>query len=103
MILEPMVLRPELRKTLFWDTDYNSIDYEKHARFVIERVLTRGNWNDWQELKKYYGLKKIKEEAVRIRYLDKRTLNFCQTFFNIGKESFRCCNTERSVRKLWNY
>jgi len=97
------IMKPKLSKALFWDTDYNTIDYEKHARFVIERVLTRGNWNDWQELRMYYGLSKIKQEVVRIRYLDKLTLNFCHTFFNIQKENFRCYNTERSIRELWNY
>lgn len=96
-------LKPVLRKTLFWDVDFLSIDYERHARFVIERVLTRGNWNDWQELRKYYGLDKIKNEALHLRYLDKVTFSFCHTFFNIPKEKFRCYNTEPSIRQLWNF
>ncbi len=29
-------MRPVLNKTLLWDTDYDSIDYTKHASFVIE-------------------------------------------------------------------
>lgn len=95
--------KPILNKALFWDTDFEQIDYENNARFIIERVLTRGNWNDWKELKKYYGLNKIKDEALQIRYLDKITLNFCHTFFNIQKEKFRCYNTEPSIRQLWNY
>jgi len=96
-------MKPILSKTLFWDIDFDTIDYEKHARLVIERVLTRGNWNDWQELKKYYGLTKISSEVVNIRYLDKITFNFCHTFFNIQKEKFRCYNTAPSIQQLWNY
>ena len=96
-------MRPNLSKVLFWDIDYSEIDFEKHARFVIERVLTRGNLHDWKELKRYYGLDRIKKEVVNIRYLDKITLNFCHTFFNIQKEKFRCYNTEPSIRQLWNY
>ncbi len=96
-------MKPDINKALFWDIDYDNINYKEHARFVIERVLTRGNFNDWQELKRYYGLGKIKEEVVNIRYLDKTTLNFCQKFFNIKKEKFRCYNTEPSIRKLWSY
>ncbi len=96
-------LKPLLRKTLFWDVDPLGIDYEKHARFVIERVLTRGNWNDWLELREFYGLEMIKNEALQIRCLDKVTLNFCHTIFKIPKEKFRCCNTEPSIRKLWSY
>ncbi len=96
-------MKPILSKSLFWDIKYEELDYEKHARFIIERVLTRGNLNDWKELKRYYGLAKIKDEALLIRYLDKVTLNFCHTFFNIQKEQFRCYNTEPSIRQLWNY
>ena len=32
-------MKPGLNKALFWDIDYKSVDYEKHARFIIERVL----------------------------------------------------------------
>lgn len=95
--------KPNFNKALFWDTDYNSIDFKKHARFVIERVLTRGNLDDWNELNKLYEIDKIKEEVVKIRYLDKITLNFCHTYFNIQKEKFRCYNTEPSIRELWSY
>jgi len=94
---------PNLNIALFWDTDFQNIDYEEHSRFVIERVLTRGNLQDWKELKHYYGIEKIKDEVVKLRYLDKITLNFCHTFFNIQKEDFRCYNTEPSIRQLWNY
>lgn len=94
---------PKLNNALFWDIDFEQIDYRKNVRFVIERVLTRGNLQDWQELKRFYGLAKIKEEVIQIRYLDKITLNFCHTFFKIPKEKFRCYNTEPSIRQLWNY
>ncbi len=96
-------MKPNLSKPLFWDVDYESIDYEKNSRFVIERVLTRGNFQDWRELRDFYGLDKIAEEVIEIRYLDKLTFNFCHKLFNIEKEKFRCYNTEPSIRQLWNY
>lgn len=61
--------KPNFNKALFWDTDYNSIDFKKHARFVIEKVLTGGNLNDWNELNKLYKIDKIKEEVVKNRHL----------------------------------
>ncbi len=96
-------MKPVLRKELFWDVDYKSIDYEKNARFVIERVATRGNFNDWNSLKAFYGMKRIKMEIVNIRYLDKVTLSYLSTIFKIKKEKFRCYNTEPSIKALWNY
>lgn len=96
-------MKPNISISLFWDVDYENIDFERNARFIIERVLTRGNLNDWFALEKYYGLKRIKLEVVNIRYLDKLTLNFCNSIFNIKKENFRCYNTELSIQQLWDY
>ncbi len=95
--------RPKLNKALFWDTDIKSIDFDKHARYVIERAITRGDIHDWKEIMNYYGLNKIKEEIVNIRHLNKLTFNFCQIFFNIEKSKFRCYNTDPSIQQLWNY
>ncbi len=93
----------ELSKTLFWDTDISKIDYEKNARHIIERVLQQGMLSDWFEIKNYYGLDRIKNEVLQIRYLDKVSLNFCSKYFHISKEQFKCYNTEQSIQKLWNY
>jgi len=59
--------------------------------------------NDWRELKAYYGLERIKEEVLIMRYLDQKTLNFCSIYFNISKTDFRCYNIPQSTRELWNY
>ena len=42
---------PLKNKSLFWDIDINMLDYDKHTRFIIERVLLKGDLPDWFELK----------------------------------------------------
>jgi hypothetical protein len=96
-------MKPVFRKELFWDVDYDNIDFEDHARFVIGRVVMRGNLDDWNALKEFYGLEKIGSEVVNIRYLDKRTLSYLSAILNIKKEDFRCYNTEPSIKALWDY
>jgi hypothetical protein len=96
-------MKPVFRKELFWDVDYDNIDFEDHARFVIGRVVMRGNLDDWNTLKEFYGLEKIRTEVVNIRYLDKRTLSYLSAILNIKKEDFRCYNTEPSIKALWDY
>lgn len=32
---------------LFWDIDPNNIDMEKHASFIVHRVLEYGTIEDW--------------------------------------------------------
>ena len=93
----------KLSRTIFWDVNYDTIDWEKHARFVMERVLMRGTLEDVKQLKSYYGLEKIKEEIIQSRYLDRVTLNFCSVFLGIPKEEFRCYIPKQSNPTPWNY
>ena len=90
-------------KNLFWDVDENDLDIQQRSRFIIERVLMRGRIQDWLTINRIYGLDKIKEEAIRIRYLDKVTLNFCSTYFHIPKSKFVCYNQPQSIQQLWDY
>ena len=75
---------------LFWDVDKKKIDPEGHARFVIGRVLMRGNRQDWNSLKTFYGLERIEHESLQLRYLDKKTLAFVSCYFNRDIKEFRC-------------
>ena len=81
---------PNLCSSLFWDVDYTGIQWQKNYRFVIERVLERGTFEDWQEIKRFYGMDKIEEAAVQARWLDNTTLSFCSNYLQIPKEQFRC-------------
>ncbi len=50
--------RPDLskiRKILFWDTTFDKIDWEKHKRSIIKRVFQRGNEEEKNEIKRFYG------------------------------------------------
>lgn len=94
--------KPTINPVLFWDADVSKIDWEAHASYVIERVLTRGSISDWSEIKRFYGMERIKNEAVDLRYLDKLTLNFCSIIFKIPQSEFRCYNTPQSIQTLWN-
>jgi hypothetical protein len=94
--------KPTINPVLFWDTEISKIDWEAHASYIIERVLTRGNLQDWSEIKRYYGLERIKNEALDLRYLDKMTLNFCSLIFKTPESEFRCYNTPQSIKTLWN-
>jgi len=58
-----MEQRPDLsiiRKTLFWDTDINTIDWNKQYKAVIQRVFERGNDEEKKEILRFYGKGKIK-------------------------------------------
>lgn len=93
----------KLSSYLFWDVDLEGLDYKLHARFVIERVLMRGTLDDWNQIRDHYGNEYIKKEVVQIRYLDKLTLNYCSSYFNIPKPSFKCSSIKQSFQTHWDY
>lgn len=82
----------ELNKSLFWDVQINDLNLDIHARFIIARVISRGNLADWAMIKRIYGLKRIKQESLQIRSLDNKSLSFLSAYFAKGKKEFRCCN-----------
>ncbi len=42
-----------LSRVLFWETNYDTIDWDKNVRYVIERVVTYGNMSDWNAIRAY--------------------------------------------------
>lgn len=92
---------PKLRPELFWDSDFEKIDYVNNYRYIIERVLDRGTLDEWFEIKRYYGLEKIKEASVQARWLKDKVLNFCSIYFEIPINQFRCYNTPHFQQRLW--
>lgn len=71
------------RQSLFWDVDPKTIDPQKHARYIIERVLLRGDVEDFRRVMETYGEEKIKESVLQNKTLDKRSQNFWCLYFNI--------------------
>lgn len=66
---KPNVRTPDfsiLRKSLFWDTDIEKIDWEGRRRAVIRRVLERGNIAEKKEISRFYGSKRVAEVASSI-------------------------------------
>jgi hypothetical protein len=86
---------------LFWDVDKTQLDIDLSAAFVIERVLEYGLMKDWNLLKSYYGLDKIKEVSLNIRCLDPVTLSFVSFLFEIPETEFRCYKYTRSAQNFW--
>ncbi len=68
-----------LSPDLFWDVDPATIHAEKNARWLIERVLQRGKWEDWLVIKNYYSKKTLWSLAPRLR-MDDKAHNFLRLY-----------------------
>lgn|SRR5690606_9924170 len=92
----------DFSKHLFWDVDLAQFDLDQYPEFMVQRVLEYGLINDWNLLKSYYGMEKIKNSCLKLRTLDAVSLSFVSTIFNIDKKEFRCYKHRQLVKNSWN-
>jgi hypothetical protein len=93
----------QLRPSLFWDVNVDSIDLQIHRASVIERIILRGRFNEFKDILNYYGQDVVKDTILQIRYLDKVTLAFCSAFFDLPLSEFRCYKLAQLNPEHWNY
>ncbi len=83
--LDELILKDSFpfSKYLFWDTPIGNIDIKKNYRYIIERVLTRGQLKDFYLLTRMYTSDEIKKALYKSREMDAKTANFCSLYFDI--------------------
>jgi plasmid maintenance system antidote protein VapI len=57
----------KLRTVLFWDTDINSINWEKSKASIIKRIFERGNQQELTEIIRFYGKKEIEKVLIQFK------------------------------------
>lgn len=50
-----------IRPVLFWDTKFENIDWIKQKKVVVKRVFERGNEDEKNEIKRFYGEATVNE------------------------------------------
>lgn len=94
---------PKLDKRIFWDVDFNAIDYDAKARFVIERVFTRGDVEDIRQCRRYYGDEKITEILLTAKWLPLPTLYFASAIIQKKINEFKCYTQAPLSQEHWIY
>ena len=82
-----------LSEHLFWDVKRQGVDPERHAAWLVRRVLEYGYWSDWQTLVASYGKPRLAQIVVGIRSLNPRAYAFCRAWFQLPASDFRCSTT----------
>lgn len=93
----------DFSKHLFWDVNPDNLDFKKHIKFIINRVLLYGLYKDWRNILQLYGLEKIKEITLSLRDLDNKSLEFISVLTKTPKENFRCFTMKQLHPKHWDY
>ena len=69
-----------INSALLWEYDLTTFNYQKSYKIVIERVLQRGNLNEWREMVSLYSKEQIVEVIDWSAQLDKRDKDFSKFF-----------------------
>ena len=93
----------KLDKILFWDVDYEHLDYDKYANFVIERVFEKGDVEDIRQCRRYYGDEKVSKVLLNAKYISLNRIYLAAAIINQPIEKFRCYILRQSNPKLYPY
>lgn len=82
--------KPIFHKRIFWDVDFEKLDYDAKANFIIERVFERGDVDDIRQCRRYYGDEKVKAALLNAKYLPERKMYLASAVINEPITKFRC-------------
>ena len=80
----------DISPVLFWDVNKEKLDWEKDARYIIERIAYLGDFKDWLIIREVYGSERIRDVILNMRYLDEKSTNYYAELFRLPLEKFRC-------------
>jgi hypothetical protein len=94
--------QPNVDIALFWDWDYEKMDFHKAYSAVIARIIERGTKKEWEEMIRFYGKEKIIKAIKRdISYLPDYIIPKTSTYFNIPEKEMRCFAQKQSRKTYW--
>lgn len=94
---------PIFNKSLFWDINFEDIDYEANSIFVIERVFERGDVEDIRQCRRYYGDTIIKDTFLNSKYIIQNRLHLISTIIDQPIQNFKCYKLQQSNPELFPY
>lgn len=93
----------QLDRRIFWDVDYDQLDADKRAVFIVERVFERGDVDDVRACRRYYGDERLREILTNAKWLSLRTIYLACALFQNELTDYQCYNTALSNPEHWSY
>jgi hypothetical protein len=95
--------KPVFHKRIFWDVNFENLDYDKKYKFVIERVFERGDVPDIRNCRRYYGDKLVAEVLLSAKFLPEMRMYLAAAVIDRPIEDFRCYKLRQSNPELFPY
>lgn len=77
--------KAKLNKDLFWEYDTEKMDFKKHIEIVVQRVIERGDMEDFYALFNMFKKKDIAEAIKKIPNMSAGDIEFVSHVFEIPK------------------
>jgi len=95
--------KPVFDKRIFWDVNFDKLDYDGKASFVIERVFERGDVDDIRQCRRYYGDELVTEALLKAKFLPEHRIHLASAVIDKPIESFRCYTLRQLNPGLFPY
>lgn len=95
--------KPVFEKRIFWDVDFEKLDYDKKANFIIERVFERGDVEDIRNCRRYYGDEKVAQALLNAKFLPETRMYLAAAVLDRPLEDFRCYRLRQLNPELFPY
>jgi len=97
------VNKPVFNPRIFWDVNFDALDYDKRSSFIIERVFERGDVDDIRQCRRYYGDERITVVLLNAKYLPERRLHLAAAVIDRPITEFRCYTLRQLNPGLFPY
>ena len=95
--------KPVFHRRIFWDVDFDQLDYDTRSAFVIVRVFNRGDVDDIRQCRRYYGDEKVRAVLLNTKFLMPARMRLAGAVLDEPIESFRCFKLKELNPGLYPY
>jgi hypothetical protein len=96
------VKRTNLPQVLFWDFDFDKLDWKRSYKTIIERVLDKGSSKEWEEMITFYGRDNIVHALENdIAYLSDMTMEAVCNYFQLTIENLKSYTKKQLNQGHW--
>jgi hypothetical protein len=82
--------KPVFNRRIFWDVNFDKLDYDGKASFIIERVFERGDVDDIRQCRRYYGDEKVAHALLNAKFLPLHSTYLAAAVIDRPLTDFRC-------------
>ena len=96
---------PEFLRSYFWEVDFEALTPEKHARYIIAKILEYGDERALKWMFKQFNMNLIKDVLCKTRAVSPYSAFFWANVLEVDKKKVKCLNRSYLLmrKKSWRY